>query len=143
MVDKGMKVSDAEWNKRYEEWALKNEAMLHEPRHEPKFYGTFQDVFADIYKEAFDLLVERQRKYGPKNIESLGLFGVFGRLSDDKVERIKRGINGSIEHGVVTLTNLDDFDDESFEDALYDIANYALIMIALKRGLWGKPLDDA
>jgi hypothetical protein len=108
-----------------------------------KFYGTFQDVFADIYKEAFDLLVERQRKYGPKNIESLGLFGVFGRLSDDKVERIKRGINGTISHGVVTLTNLDDFDDESFEDALYDIANYALIMIALKRGLWGKPLDDA
>jgi hypothetical protein len=103
--------------------------------------NTFQDVFSAIYKEAFDLLVERQRKYGPKNIESLGLFGVFGRLSDDKIERIKRGMNGTIENGKVTITTRD-FEDESFDDALLDIANYALIMIALKRGLWGKPLDD-
>lgn len=101
---------------------------------------TFQGVFDGIFKEAFELLVERQRKYGPKNVESLGLFGVFNRLSDDKVERIRRAMNGKIEHGRIMLDDIGDFGDESFEDALFDIANYALIMIALKRGVWGKPL---
>lgn len=101
---------------------------------------TFQSTFKDIFAESFDLLVERQRKYGPTNIQKLGLFGVFGRLSDDKIERIRRGLNGKIEHGVVTIEGFEDFGDESFEDALFDIANYALIMIALKRGVWGRPL---
>ena len=104
--------------------------------------STFQGVFKDIFDEAFDLLVERQRKYGPKNVESLGLYGVFNRLSDDKVERIRRALNGKVEHGRVVLDTAVDFADESFEDALFDIANYALIMIALKRGEWGKPLAE-
>jgi hypothetical protein len=102
---------------------------------------TFQDVFSGIYKEAFDLLVNRQKKYGPENIRMLGLYGTFGRLADDKIERIRRGMNGKIVHGKIEM-DVTDFDDESFEDALLDIANYALIMIALKRGLWGKPLDE-
>lgn len=103
---------------------------------------TFQQSFAQIFKEAFDLLVERQRKYGPENIRQLGLFGVFGRLADDKIERIRRGMNGKIEHGKVIIEDFSDFGDESFEDALLDIANYALIMLALKRGQWGRPLAD-
>src|SRR3990172_4304875 len=81
--------------------------------------------------------IERQRKYGPENVRKLGIFGVFGRLADDKVERIRRALNGRIAHGEVVLDDLADFNDESFEDALLDIANYALILIALKRGLWG------
>lgn len=102
---------------------------------------TFQSTFTDIFNEAFDLLVARQKKYGPENIRQLGLFGVFGRLADDKIERIRRGMNGTIDHGVVTIET-QDFNDESFEDALMDIANYALIMIALKRGIWGHPLEE-
>jgi hypothetical protein len=102
--------------------------------------STFEDVFEGIFTEAFDLLVERQRKYGPDNIRQLGTFGVFGRLADDKVERIRRAMNGTITHGRVELEDVEKFADESFEDALFDIANYALIIIALGRGLWGKPL---
>jgi len=104
--------------------------------------NTFQDVFAGIYKEAFDLLVERQKKYGPKNIADQGLFGIYTRIANDKMSRVQRSLNGTIDHGVISLTIDAEFEDESFEDALLDIANYALIMIALKRGLWGKPLDD-
>lgn len=104
---------------------------------------TFEDVFTGIFDEAFDLLVERQRKYGPENIKKLGIYGVFGRLSDDKVERIRRGMNGVVKHGIVQIDDFTDFGDESFEDALFDIANYALIIIALKRGLWGKPLKES
>lgn len=103
---------------------------------------TFEDVFQVIFDEAFDLLVARQRKYGPTNIERLGLFGIFGRISDDKIERLRRGFNGTIVNGRVSLDFFEDFEDETFEDALKDIANYALIMLALKRGLWGKPLRE-
>ena len=103
---------------------------------------SFESLFKGIFAEAFDLLVERQRKYGPENIASLGMFGVFGRLADDKVERIRRSLNGTVKHGRIVLEPVDDFADESFEDALKDIANYALILLALHRGLWGFPMED-
>jgi len=100
---------------------------------------TFQEIFTKIFDEAFNLLVERQRKYGPENIRTLGMFGVFSRLASDKIERVRRGMNGTVVHGEVHL-EYTDFGDESFDDALLDIANYALIMLCLKRGLWGAPL---
>lgn len=100
---------------------------------------TFEGTFDELFAEAFDLLVERQRKYGPENIRQLGLFGVFSRMASDKIERIRRGMNGTIAHGIIDIDTTD-FGDESFDDALIDIANYALIMLALKRGLWGRPL---
>ena len=104
--------------------------------------GSFQAVFADIFQEAFDLLCERQRKYGPQNIEQLGLWGIFGRFADDKVERLRRSFNGTIDHGVLTVEVDGDFGDESWEDACVDSANYPLIMLAYKRGLWGAPLQE-
>jgi len=108
----------------------------------PDASSTFQAAFGNLFTETFELLVERQRKYGPENVRRLGIFGVFGRLADDKVERIRHALNGRIVHGEVVLDSPTDFDDESFEDALLDIANYALIIVALKRGLWGLPLGE-
>lgn len=105
--------------------------------------GSFEATFADIFQEAFDLLVERQKKYGPENIRQLGLWGVFGRFADDKVNRIRRAFNGTIKKGVLDVTLSDgDFDDESLEDALFDSMNYPGIMISQKRGVWGRPLQD-
>lgn len=104
--------------------------------------GSFEAVFADIYQEAFNLLVERQRKYGPDNIRKLGLWGVFGRFADDKVERIRRSFNGTIDHGTLNITLDGDFGDETLEDAMVDSGNYPLIMLALYRGLWGAPLEE-
>jgi hypothetical protein len=110
-------------------------AMLDTPK-------TFEDTFADIFAEAFNLLVDRQRKYGPDNIKRLGLWGTFDRLSADKIERLRRAFQGEMKGGVLKTWLNEDYDDESFEDALLDIANYALIMLALKRGVWGKPLRE-
>ena len=101
---------------------------------------TFEDTFHAIFDQAFGILVERQRKYGPENVRSLGTFGVFSRLAFDKIERIKRAMNGRVEHGEIVLEETTDFGDESFEDALFDVANYALILVALRRGVWGRPL---
>lgn len=102
---------------------------------------TFEETFRSIFEEAFDLLLARQRKYGPTNIEEQGIYGVFKRIRDDKMARVGRVLNGRIVNGEIILDDLPDGDaDDTFEDALFDIANYALIMVALKRGLWGRPL---
>jgi len=104
--------------------------------------STFEETFKGIFQEAFDLLVERQRKYGPENIRSLGLWGTFERLSSDKIERVRRAFDGTLRHGRLETWVDDDFGDDSFEDSLLDIANYAFIMLALRRGAWGRPLQE-
>lgn len=105
--------------------------------------GSFQEVFADIFQETFDLLVARQHKYGPKNIEQQGAFGVFTRLRDDKMSRVARAMNGTIVNGKIQVTiELGDEEEDTYEDALKDIANYALIMLCLYRGKWGAPLQE-
>lgn len=110
-------------------------------RHELGLTITFEETFRSIFEEAFDLLLARQRKYGPTNIEEQGIYGVFKRIRDDKMARVGRVLNGRIVNGEIILDDLPDGDaDDTFEDALFDIANYALIMVALKRGLWGRPL---
>lgn len=103
---------------------------------------TFQDVFRDIYAEAFNLLAKRQAKYGDLNIHQLGLYGVLSRVANDKVSRVMKSMNGQIVDGKIILDTIkEEHADEMFEDALLDIANYALIAIALKRGLWGKKFN--
>ena len=103
---------------------------------------TFQEAFREIYGEAFSLLVERQAKYGNLNIEQLGLYGVLSRVANDKMSRVMKSLNGKIVDGKVLLDPIkEEHVDELLEDALLDIANYALIAIALKRGVWGKKFD--
>jgi hypothetical protein len=103
---------------------------------------TFQDTFREIYSEAFQLLVERQAKYGDLNIQQLGLYGVLSRVANDKVSRVMKSLNGTIVDGKVLLNPIEEEHvDEVFEDALLDIANYALIAIALKRGVWGRKFN--
>lgn len=105
-------------------------------------HKTFEDVFEKIYKEAFTLLVDKQRRYGDSNIEQLGLHGVISRIAHDKTARAKKFLNGKIESGVVVLDELPDGQGESMEDTLLDIANYALIAVSLLRGEWGRPMRE-
>ena len=52
-------------------------------------------------------------------------------------------MNGTIVNGKIQITiELGDEEEDTYEDALKDIANYALIMLALYRGMWGKPLQE-
>jgi hypothetical protein len=107
-----------------------------------KSLPTFEDTFEGIAYECLDLLVSKQRSYGPKNVESLGFFGVFDRLSSDKVERLRNAMQGTVKNGKVEITFAETLADESIEDTLKDMVNYALILIALKRGQWGRPLRE-
>lgn len=107
-----------------------------------EFDRSFENTFAEIYSEAYKLLVDKQERYGDLNIAQLGLHGVISRLAHDKVSRAKKFLNGSIVNGEVHLHPMDDDTEESLEDTLLDIANYALIAIALRRHQWGKPMDN-
>ncbi len=105
--------------------------------------NTFEGVFQQIFDEAFELLVERQVKYGSANIAQQGMWGVLTRIADDKISRLKRSFNGSIRSGQIVLDEITDREaDDTFEDACLDVMNYAAILLSLKRGLWGKPLAE-
>lgn len=104
---------------------------------------TFQETARAIYDECYDLLIQRQIRYGPANIERQGMWGVLSRIANDKLERIKRAFTGRVENGEIVLDEIADGDqDESFEDAVKDVINYGVILLMLKRGEWGRPLGD-
>jgi hypothetical protein len=98
----------------------------------------FEEYFSTLYDEAKGILVQRQRQYGPANIESLGVPGVFSRLSDDKMSRIKKALNGEVVKGRVILSDasLAELQHPSVRDALIDSANYALILLSLIDNKW-------
>ena len=98
----------------------------------------FEQYFQGLYDEARDILVQRQAQYGPANIESLGIPGVFSRMSDDKMSRIKKALSGEFIKGRVVLSqdSLKELQHPSVRDALMDAANYCLILVSLIEGEW-------
>ena len=92
---------------------------------------TFEDALDTILAEMRAVMIERQLKYGPTNIQDCGKPGIAVRLSD-KAARLRHAwLNG---RGV-------DAPDESVEDTLIDAANYAVIGLLLRRGWWGLPME--
>ena len=87
---------------------------------------TFEEHFEVLFRDCLDVMVERQRKYGPHNIPKFGTFGTLVRMGD-KFERLAHMVGRWGE----TLDT-----DESIEDTLIDLANYATIMRAQLRGIW-------
>lgn len=79
-------------------------------------------------RQALNIFIDRQRKYGPGNIAIAGHAGVLTR-TQDKIERLKNSIA--------------DHADESALDAGYDISNYGLIDVMVLTGEWPKPDPDA
>lgn len=77
---------------------------------------------APLMDELEQLMRERGAKYGPGNIAEWGDLGVLVRLSD-KMARLRNAYG-------------QEFADESVDDTLMDIANYAIICLAWRRGYW-------
>lgn len=98
----------------------------------------YEQYFSELYKEAQLILVNRHRQYGASNIESLGIPGVFSRMSDDKVNRIRKALNGEVVKGRVILSeeSLSELQHPSIRDALIDAANYCFILISLIEDRW-------
>lgn len=84
----------------------------------------------DIIDELGNLLISKQRDYGPGNINNAfggPMNGLLVRMGD-KFERLKNLFafgDGKPQH-------------EPIEDSFKDLANYAIIAMMVKRGKWPK-----
>jgi len=91
----------------------------------------FEDDAEVIFDDLCDVLCSKQVDYGPDNINNApggAMNGILVRMSD-KMERLKN------------LTYNSDGSEpnhESVEDSLLDIANYAVIALMVRRGVWPK-----
>lgn len=88
----------------------------------------FLMAVADVFDEAEDILVGRQKDYGPGNITGgypTPLIALVTRMND-KLERIKHILknDGEAVYG------------ERLRDSWLDLANYALIGVMVQDGTW-------
>ena len=96
---------------------------------------SFENRMSPLYDKAFNILVERQRKYGPNNILQAGEWGVMEQIQN-KVARARAQLHGEIRSGQVELGTMSAETMEVYRDSLLDLANYSLILIALAEGRW-------
>ena len=83
---------------------------------------------AHLMKHLFKIFKKKQSSYGPKNISTFGEKGVVVRMND-KLQRLIQ---------IVWHENEDKIEDEKIEDTYLDLADYALIAILVRNGLWPK-----
>jgi hypothetical protein len=95
----------------------------------------FEYLLFPHYQEAFKVLCDRQRKYGPQNILGAGVPGVIEQARN-KIDRARAQLRGDYVGGEILLEKMDAETSKVFEDSLIDLANYALIALALHRGTW-------
>ena len=95
----------------------------------------FESMMFPYYRDAFEVLVGRQRRYGPDNILKAGEWGVMEQIQN-KVSRARAQLNGSIEAGSVVLDQMSPETAAVFRDSLLDLVNYSIILLALSDGAW-------
>ena len=99
---------------------------------------TFEEAMDLVLAEMRELMLDRQYKYGPDNIRSMGIHGLIVRIND-KLARIKEDHK---DYSFLGECNLRDLPDEAREDAWKDLGNYAgVIALMVMRDNWGLPLD--
>ena len=117
---------------------------------------TFEEALDMILQEMREVMIERQKKYGPDNIKRLGVLGVLDRAQHDKMARLRRYyereelrrrcLEAGMPEQVVDQylpSYASDYSDESLDDAHLDAANYVgVIALMLRRGWWGLPLES-
>jgi len=102
-----------------------------------KQYPQTTDLYKNISKEMYIIFCSKQEDYGPENITlgndleepnnlNLAVLGLAIRMND-KIQRLMN----LTRDGVVP-------NNESIEDTLVDIGNYAIMSIIVKKGVWSK-----
>lgn len=88
----------------------------------------FAQDASSIYAELEDVLVKKQIDYGPNNISSAPGGAENGLLvrMHDKMERL---VN-------LTYFSEGDVNYESIDDTYADLANYCVIALMVRRGVW-------
>jgi hypothetical protein len=91
-----------------------------------KFMQDSEDIYIGLQK----VLASKQIDYGPGNINNApggAINGILVRMND-KMERLKN----------LTYHTDGEPQNESIDDSLVDIANYAVIAMMVRRGSWPK-----
>lgn len=90
---------------------------------------TFEEAVDEVMGELRELMINKQRDYGHSNINDFGEYGVLVRLND-KVCRLKN------------LLGKKEPKNESIDDSWMDIANYSIIALMLRKGIFTLPLKE-
>ena len=94
--------------------------------------------FQIITEEMFELFKKKQADYGPSNIG----MGKSIMETDEDVKKAMIGLSVRMNDKIQRLLNLTfsnrDPNNESIEDTLKDIANYAVMAILVRNKEWGK-----
>jgi hypothetical protein len=100
----------------------------------------FDAAVQAVYDEARKVLLERHKKYGPKNIAGAPggpLNGLRVRMWD-KLARINHALDkwADLERDPEYGGSFEDFADDKFRDAFLDLANYAIIGLMVVDKKW-------
>ena len=102
-----------------------------------KYPGTTRS-FIQIQKEMYNLFLHKQDDYGPSNI---GL----GKAIVETDEDIKNSLiglsvrmNDKVSRLVHLTMNKKEPNNETIDDTLIDLANYAVMALIVTKGVWGK-----
>jgi len=101
-------------------------------------YPEMINEFEHITHDMLQLFCMKQLDYGPKNIG-------MGEVVVDTDKKVKRSLTGlsvrmndKIQRMLNLVLNNREPENESIEDTLIDIANYAVMSIIVQRKVWGK-----
>lgn len=100
--------------------------LLEDLRLHLRLQEPLSDEFIKETYKLIEIFDKKQSDYGPTNIAKFGDYGVLVRMSD-KIERIANMYKKNKRKGRVN---------ESIEDNLRDIANYAIITLLWRNGKW-------
>ena len=116
---------------------------------------TFDDAMDTVYKSMREIMISKQKLRGAGNIDNQGLMGVVTRMKDDKLERIMKSVKYTVLRDQLLADSVpreivDKFyparevaeahAEDTLEDDLLDVANYAIICVMVLRGIWGLPV---
>jgi hypothetical protein len=91
--------------------------------------------YQNILNQMMQLHKSKSEDYSPWNVKGVGEVGVAVRIWD-KTARLMNLLGWDIGTGSISKSKSPK--NESIEDTLLDLASYAIIMIVLLRGKWGK-----
>lgn len=118
-------------------------------------FETFEQAIDSVYESMRSIMISKQKLRGSGNIDNQGLMGVVTRMKDDKLERIMKSVkrdvlreqllNDGVPEQIVnqyypSRIVAEQHAEDSLEDDLLDVANYAIICVMVLRGIWGLPV---
>jgi len=110
--------------------------MVNKDEHPTELKSPLQcEAFKRIVKDMYSIHLDKNLDYSPMNVSATGEVGLTTRVWD-KVARLVNLMGFDISTGKYSAPK--EPKNESIEDNLRDLANYAIIWQIYREGNWGK-----